>query len=56
MRAVAHGFKPTQVKAPPVEVAREFDRADQRKRGEDDRAKKRSTPARLMARALREKE
>lgn len=32
MRAVAHGFKPTKVKAPPIAVAREFVREDQKKK------------------------
>ena len=32
MRAVAHGFKPDRVEGPPVSVAREFVRADQRKK------------------------
>ncbi len=31
MRAVAHGFKPTGVKAPPVSVAKEFVKSDQAK-------------------------
>jgi hypothetical protein len=28
MRAVAHGWKPTEIKAPPVKVAKEFSDAD----------------------------
>jgi hypothetical protein len=32
MRAVAHGFKPTQKKAPPVSVAKEFVAADKGKK------------------------
>lgn len=32
MRAVAHGFRPDRVNAPPLSVAREFHRADQRAR------------------------
>lgn len=32
MRAVAHGFKPDRVEGPPVSVAKEFVRADQRKK------------------------
>ena len=31
MAAVAHGFKPDRVPAPPVSVAREFNQADKRK-------------------------
>jgi hypothetical protein len=33
MRAVAHGWKPSGKKAPPVSVAKEFMRADAAKRG-----------------------
>ena len=33
MRAIAHGFKPDRVKAPPVSVAKEFVAADKRKKG-----------------------
>lgn len=29
MAAVAHGFKPSNVKAPPVSVAKEFNKADE---------------------------
>ena len=29
MAAVAHGWKPDKVKAPPVKVAKEFNKADQ---------------------------
>jgi len=32
MAAVAHGWKPSNVKAPPVSVAKEFNRADAQKR------------------------
>jgi hypothetical protein len=32
MRAVAHGFKPDMAKAPPVSVAKEFMREDQKKK------------------------
>jgi hypothetical protein len=32
MAAVAHGWKPTQIKAPPVEVAQEFNEADKVKK------------------------
>lgn len=32
MRAVAHGWKPTGGKAPPVSVAKEFVAADKRKK------------------------
>jgi len=32
MRAVAHGFKPTKTKAPPIAVAKEFVREDQAKK------------------------
>lgn len=32
MRAVAHGWRPDRVKAPPQRVAREFAEADQRRR------------------------
>lgn len=32
MAAVAHGFKPKGKKAPPLAVAKEFMRADQKKR------------------------
>jgi hypothetical protein len=28
MAAVAHGFKPDRIKAPPVSVAKEFNQAD----------------------------
>lgn len=31
MAAVAHGWKPDSVKAPPVSVAQEFNQADKRK-------------------------
>ncbi len=31
MAAVAHGWKPDQVKAPPVSVAKEFNAADKAK-------------------------
>ena len=30
MAAVAHGWKPDQIEAPPVEVAKEFNKADQK--------------------------
>jgi len=33
MRAVAHGWKPSRVKAPPVSVAKEFVEADKKSRG-----------------------
>ena len=32
MRAIAHGWKPTGKKAPPIAVAKEFVRADKKKR------------------------
>ena len=31
MRAVAHGWRPDRIKAPPVSVARDFVEADERK-------------------------
>ena len=31
MRAVAHGFQPDRVKAPPAKVAKEFEKADEAK-------------------------
>jgi hypothetical protein len=33
MRAVAHGWKPTGMKGPSKEVAKEFVKADQKKKG-----------------------
>lgn len=33
MRAVAHGWKPDRVEAPPLKVAKEFAQADQEKWG-----------------------
>lgn len=33
MRAVAHGWKPSRVDAPPMSVAREFMEADMKKKG-----------------------
>lgn len=34
MAGIAHGWRPDRIKGPPVEVAREFNRADKRRRAE----------------------
>jgi hypothetical protein len=40
MQAVAHGFKPTNKKGPPVSVAKEFVKADKNKRATKGKGKR----------------
>ena len=40
MQAVAHGFKPTNKKGPPVSVAKEFVAADKGKRFKKDKGRR----------------